>query len=354
MSSVNTLFDYVQKNPDREAAKRDVKVVNLMEKKDPLLKKIWWDPCNDSATTHKTEFITGLPKWWFRILNQGTPPSTDKYAEATWGTTLIETSTKTDNVQLKIHGNARAQTMLMNRNKAARQSLTQGASEILWYSNTKANQVSIAGLSSVFGSTDGGFGRNLLLGNNGKYVIKGALTSSGNAFSSIWLINFSADGVHGIFPKNTTAGLEYKNKGVIEIPDDTNGIEGAMMEAYFERYQWFLGIAVEDPRLAVRACNIDTSTLQNDPFAARHTNSGVFLPWIMNDMLKLLDNSETGGRICWVMPTKVKSALDQQRFMSGDSGHTRQDVDASPYNNFQGHDIIDSEILLNTESLITA
>jgi hypothetical protein len=100
---------------------------------------------------------------------------------------------------------------------------------------------------------------------NAQNIIVGGAAGSDN--SSIWLICWGPQTVHGIFPKGSKAGLVHEDLG-LETVESTAGIAGNRMRAYREHFQWKCGIALRDWRYAVRIPNIDISNLVGKSSAA--------------------------------------------------------------------------------------
>ena len=75
--------------------------------------------------------------------------------------------------------------------------------------------------------------------------------------TSIWLVGWGSDTVHGIYPKGSMAGLIQQDLGEVTILDSSvNPFQG-----YRTHFQWKCGLCVRDCRYIVRICNIDVSDL---------------------------------------------------------------------------------------------
>jgi hypothetical protein len=73
--------------------------------------------------------------------------------------------------------------------------------------------------------------------------------------ASIYIVDWAQDAAHLIYPPATTAGLDVTDKPEQSVRDD----DGNDFLADCSLYDWFVGLAVEDPRHIARLCNIDTS-----------------------------------------------------------------------------------------------
>jgi len=91
---------------------------------------------------------------------------------------------------------------------------------------------------------------------NGSNVIDAGGAGADN--TSIWLVVWGGQSIHGIFPKGSKAGLIHEDMGEVTV-ETTAGIAGTRMRAYQDRWQWKCGIALKDWRYVVRIGSIDVS-----------------------------------------------------------------------------------------------
>ena len=75
--------------------------------------------------------------------------------------------------------------------------------------------------------------------------------------TSIYLVGWGSDTVHGIYPKGSMAGLVQEDKGQVTILDS----DGNPYEGFRTHFQWKCGVAVRDYRYIVRIANIDMTAL---------------------------------------------------------------------------------------------
>ncbi|MDT0278491.1 major capsid protein, partial [Blastococcus goldschmidtiae] len=83
---------------------------------------------------------------------------------------------------------------------------------------------------------------------------------TGSNLTSIWLVVWGTNTVHGIFPKGQKAGLDHKDLGEQTLVDDNGG----KYQGYRTHYKWDNGLSVRDWRYVVRIANIDTTKLGAD------------------------------------------------------------------------------------------
>jgi hypothetical protein len=88
-------------------------------------------------------------------------------------------------------------------------------------------------------------------------TVIGAGGSSGT--TSIFLVDWGPDTVHGLYPKNSVAGLDHQNLG-IQIVLDPDSLE---YRAYVDWFTWRMGLAVKNPKSIGRVANIEASGASN-------------------------------------------------------------------------------------------
>ena len=82
---------------------------------------------------------------------------------------------------------------------------------------------------------------------------------TGANLTSLWLIHWGDQTVHGIYPKGSSAGLSSQDLGEVTLYDN----DGGKFQGYRSHYQWKMGLTVRDWRYIVRICNIDLNQLED-------------------------------------------------------------------------------------------
>lgn len=105
------------------------------------------------------------------------------------------------------------------------------------------------------------------------YVISNG-NGSGNDNTSIWFIQWAANKVYTIFPRNMEGGGVKKiDKGLIYTLGDNASASASQRNnqlwAFITEFSWNVGLCIEDTRAVKRLCNIDsvsseTNTLDED------------------------------------------------------------------------------------------
>ena len=98
---------------------------------------------------------------------------------------------------------------------------------------------------------------------------------SGNC-TSVWLVVWGQNTVHGIFPKANKAGLVHENLGLGDAFDSNNN----RYRAYMDRWQWKCGLHVKDWRYVVRIANISLTDLLGQSGTQANT-AATWLPKLM-------------------------------------------------------------------------
>ena len=82
---------------------------------------------------------------------------------------------------------------------------------------------------------------------------------TGSDLTSIYVVNWGVRTVHGLYPRNSPAGLVHTNWG--KRPWDMGS--GTQMSAYVDQYEWAGGLAVKDAKSIGRLANIETTGVSN-------------------------------------------------------------------------------------------
>lgn len=191
---------------------------------------------------------TGLPSATWRMLNYGVPPSKSTTAQVTDTVGMLETYSEVDKELADLNGQTAE--FLLSESLAFLESMNQEMAETLIYGDTTVHPQRFTGLSARF---------NSLAAKNGVNIIDAGGT--GSNLTSIWLVVWGENTVHGLFPKGSKAGLQQEHKGQVTLEDENGG----KYEGYRTHFQWKNGLTVRDWRYVVRIANIDISKLKKDP-----------------------------------------------------------------------------------------
>lgn len=249
-NTVLTLTDYAKRlDPDNKIAR----VIEMLNQQNDMLEDVVWKEGN-LPTGHRTTVRVGLPSVAWRILNGGVIPSKSKTAQLDEQCGMLEAFCEVDVDLAKLNGDEAA--FRLSEASAFIEAMNQEMAGTLIYGNGSVSPEEFTGLSVRYSS---------LGALNGQNIIDAGGTQSDN--TSIWLVLWGDQTMHGIYPKGSQAGLFHEDLGsqLIQVQAD---IGTARMMAYVDHWQWKCGFALKDWRYAVRICNIDVSNLVGESSAA--------------------------------------------------------------------------------------
>jgi len=241
-------------------------------------------------TGNRTTIRAGLPAPTWRKLYQGVQPNKGTTVQVTDSCGMLEAYAEIDKALADLNGNAAEYRLLEDR--AHIEGINQALTSALFYGDESVNPERFTGLAPRF---------NLLSAGNGENIIDAGGT--GNDNSSIWLVVWGPQTVHGIVPKGSKAGLQVTDKGQVTI-ESIDGA-GGRMEAYRTHYRLDAGLTVRDWRYVVRIANIDKSLLIKD-----YTTGGD-LANLLTRAIELIPNINAGRPVFYVSRT-VRSMFRQQ------------------------------------------
>ena len=322
-----TLADWAKRlDPDGKVPT----IVELLAQTNEILTDMRWIEGN-LPTGHRTTVRTGLPAVAWRLLNQGVSPSKSTTAQIDEQAGMLEAWSEVDKDLALLNGNVSA--FRLSEAQAFLEAMNQEMAQTLFYGNSGLAPEEFLGLSPRYSS---------LTATNGSNVISGGGAQSDN--SSVWLVVWGENTIHGIFPKGSKAGLIHDDYGEVTV-ELTAGIAGSRMRAFQERWQWKAGVAVKDWRYAVRICNIDISNLVAKSSAADLTEL----------MIKAIHRipSLKLGKPAFYMNRTCYEMLDIQRRDDAAYGLTLENVDGVARQTFRGIPVNRVDQLIETEATVS-
>lgn len=241
-----TLLDLAKRsNPDGSI---DTNIVELLNLTNPVLEDMSWVEGN-LPTGHRTTVRTGIPMPTWRKLYGGVQPNKSTTAQITDNTGMLEAYAEIDKALADLNGNTAD--FMLTESLPHIEGISQTLAKTIFYGNEGTLPESFTGLAPRFNSTTAG---------NGDNVIKAA--TSGSNLRSIWLVVWGPNTVHGIIPKGSKSGIQFKDLGEVTIENQDGN--GGRMQAYRQHYRLDAGLSLRDWRYVVRICNIDPTTLTKD------------------------------------------------------------------------------------------
>jgi len=283
-----TLLDVAKTlDPDGKTAA----VAELLSQDNEMLLDMPWYEGN-LPTGHRVTTRTGLPEPVWRKLNGGVPPSKATTAQLDEACGILEARSEIDKDLAMLNGNTPQFRLLQA--KAHLEAMNQRMQQQVIYGD-RSTPEAFVGLSPRYDDVPTTVGGAATKDN----VIDAGGTGTDN--SSIWLIGWGANTIHGIYPKGSQAGLIHNDLGELDAFDSSMN----RFRAYGDQYQWKAGIAVHDWRYAVRIANIDNSDL------TKNASAGADIIDLMTQALELI-HSLNGVTPVFYVPRRIRSFLRRQ------------------------------------------
>lgn len=282
-------------------------------------------------TGHRSTIRTGIPVPTWRLLNYGVVPTKSTTAQVDDTCGMMEAYAEQDKDLVKLNANPKA--FRFTEDKAHLEGMGQEFASTLFYGNTLVNPEKFVGLSPRYNALSGA--------DSAANIIAGGGAGADNM--SVWLIVWGSETVHGIFPKNSKAGLTVEDLGQVTLIDAAGG----RYEGFRTHFQQKVGLVVRDWRYAVRICNIDVSNLTKD---ASGTSAD-----LLDLMAQAVHKPPTlnKGRAVFYANQTCLTFLDRQVMNRSNMNLTYSDFDGKMILNFRGIPIRKCDALLENESLVS-
>lgn len=216
-------------------------VIELMNQTNDILSDVPWIEAN-GTDGHKTIIRTGLPAVYWRRAYRGTPVSKSEKTQVKELCGILEARSEVDEIILNCYEDKK-NAFRMSESSAFMESMRQKMANTLFYGDSNKSPEEFNGIGMRYPAKEA------------PNVIDAGGT--GDTLTSIWLVSWGDNTVHGIYPKGSKSGLEHDDLGRLTVADE----KGNRYEAVVDRYRWMCGLAVRDWRAVVRIANIDTEKL---------------------------------------------------------------------------------------------
>ena len=281
-----TLVDWAKSvDPDGKTAA----VVELLNQSNEILLDMPFIEGN-LPTGHRAAIRTGLPTATWRKLYQGVPASKSLRATVEDACGMLETRSEVDKDVVELNGNTSS--FRLSEAQAFLESMNQTMAETLIYGDATLHPERFTGLAPRYNTLSGTIAQNVISGGG-----------SGNDQTSVWLVCWGKETVHGIYPKGSQAGLTHKDLGEIDAFDGNNN----RYRAFADLWQWKCGIHVKDWRYIVRIANIDSTDLLAGS-GTQAASAATFLPKLMLKALARIPHRGMGQAVFYANRT-VKEML---------------------------------------------
>lgn len=306
------------------------KIAELLNQNNEILDDMVWLEGN-LPTGHRTTVRTGLPTPTWRKLYGGVQPTKSTTAQITDACGMLESYAEVDKALADLNGNTAA--FRLSEDRANIEGMTQKFASTLFYGNEGTEPEAFTGFAPRFNDKNAANGDNI--------IRSGASAPDSTDNTSIWLVVWGPNTVHGIYPKGSKAGLYSEDKGQVTI-ENIDGA-GGRMEAYRTHYRWDCGLSVRDWRYVVRV------TLDQEDLV-KNANSGPDLIDLMTQALEIVP-SLSMGRPAFYCNRTIRSFLRRQ-IMNKVAGSTltMDEVAGKKVVSFDGVPVRRCDAILNTET----
>lgn len=303
-------------------------IAEVLSQKNELIEDMVWVEGNLPTGTRAT-IRTGLPTVYFRLLNQGVPPSKSTTVQVDETAAIMEARGQIDKDLAMLNG-LTAQ-FRASENEPFIESMAQTFATKVFYGNVGTDPEQFSGLATRYSD-------NTTAASKENVIDAGGVGADN---MSIWLIVWGENTVHGVYPKGSQMGLQHEDLGLQDAFDSS----GNRFRAYLDWYQWKCGIVVRDWRYAVRIANIDASNLIASSSAAD----------ILQLMAMAVDKipNFSAGRAAFYVNRTVKTMLRIQTMNKSNVYLTVGNEEGKPKLSFDGIPIRIVDQLLSTESKVS-
>ena len=311
-----------------DASGNVIPVIEMLSQTNEIIEDAVFLEANE-LTGHTTSVRTGIPEPTWRKLYGGVQPSKTTSVKVREGLGMLENYAEVDKSLADLNGNSAAWRLSEDRAFVAGMSNTQARS--LFYGDSSIDPEKFMGLAPRFSS---------LAAENGQNIIDAGGTGADN--TSIWLVVWGPNTIHGIYPKASKAGLQTKDLGEVTLLDAAQG----RYQGYRTHYKWDTGLTLRDWRYVVRIANIDVSDLKAD-----FTTGGANLIDLMIQATELIP-AFGNGRPVFYMPRKLRSTLRRQMINTKNVNLTLETVEGKRVTMFDEIPVRRTDAILLTEARV--
>lgn len=278
-------------------------------------------------TGHKTTIRSGIPQPTWRKLYGFVQPTKSRTVQVTDNCGMMEAYAEVDKALADLNGNTAA--FRMSEDRAHLEGMAQEAGASLFYANEATAPEEFTGLAPRY---------NSLSAENADNIIDAGGTDGD--VTSIWLVVWGPNTVHGIYPKGSKAGVQMTDKGQV-TKESTSGL----MEVYRSHYRWDMGVTLRDWRYVVRIANIDITDLGTT------ANTKNLVTW-MTMATERIPNFGAGRAVFYVNRF-IREALRTGILEKAATTLTFENVAGKRVTSFDGIPVKRVDALLKTETKIT-
>lgn len=307
--------------------KIDTQIVEILTQTNEILQDMTFIEAN-GVGEHKTTVRSGLPTGTWRKLNYGVQPEKSRTVQVKDSLGMLETYAEVDKALADLNGNSAA--WRLSEDYAFIEGMNKTMATTLFYGDSSTDPEKFMGLAPRFNSSTA---------QNGSNVIKAGGSGADN--TSIWLVVWGPNTVHGLYPKGSQAGLQQRDLGEDTLIDAAGG----KYQGYRTHYKWDMGLTVRDWRYIVRIANIDVSDL------TKNASTGADLIDLMIQALEIIPNMSMGRPVFYCSRT-VRSFLRRQILNKNNVNLTFENVAGKQVLSFDGVPVRKTDAILETEAAV--
>jgi len=323
VASLAELEDFYKGTPAGE-------IIELMNQTNDMLSDVQWMESNQSDG-HLTRIRTGLPDVYWRRLYKGTPPSKSEWAQVKETCGMLEALQELDVAEVELYGD-KARAFRLSEAKAFTEAMRQKVAKTLIYGDNSTVPDEFNGLQKRYPSL------------SSPHVVN-ASGSTSNKQTSMYLVAWGSDTVHGLYPKGSSGGLQKEDLGKYMTTDAS----GNKFQVFGDKYNWRCGLAVRDWRAVVRICNIDSTKLTK-----RKGETGWVDLQALTIAAKNMMPPQMRSKAIWYCNQDVLTALEMQSIDYGTVHLTYgQFFDSKSVPALHGRPIRQCDVLLSTEAVVS-
>lgn len=222
-----------RKDPDGNLAT----IAEVLDETNEVLQDAVFREANDTFSNQTTRRAS-LPTGSFRKLNEGVATESTKTVNLVDRVAILEAWSENDIEVINAFPNP--QEARMQEARGFIEGMGQNMAGKIFYGNESSVPEEFTGLAP----------RMDALATTANVLNAGG---SGGDTTSIYVVDWGPNSVYMIYPKNSTAGLEHKDKG-IETVEDANGNK---FEAYVDKFVWKAGLVVKHNKSIGRIANME-------------------------------------------------------------------------------------------------
>lgn len=304
-------------------------IVEMLSATNEILTDMVWIEGN-LPTGHRTTIRTGLPAPTWRKLYGGVQPAKSNTVQVTDSCGMLEAYAEIDKALADLNGNAAA--FRLSEDRAFIEGMNQEFAQTLIYGNEGTEPEAFTGFAPRF---------NDQAAANGENILTSAATPDATDNTSIWLVVWGPNTVHGIYPKGSKAGLSQEDKGQVtaENIDGSNG----RAEIYRTHYRWDCGLTVRDWRYVVRI-NYDLENIVADGA------TGPVLTQLMGQAIRRIPSLGMGRPAFYASRASLDAIDLQANNKSNMAFNNIEDAQGKLVTTFRGIPIRRCDAILNTEA----